>query len=242
LQQVKEPPLSYTMQKHEPALSPRAPQALCESSRRDPAHGHPETINMNALKLLQNDHQSVATLFARFERAPAGQREAIAARICAELSVHATLEEDLLYPSARDHLGDAKLKLVDHADIEHATLKALVRQIEQSDSSTRLYTALVHVLSEYVKHHVEEEEGEMFPALRKSRLDLDALGRQLAERRQELVAGGALPDTDDDADEEAEEQDVDGVADDGDESMEDGSDRVLTDDSRRNRQRDRNPA
>lgn len=197
---------------------------------------------MNALKLLQTDHQSVAKLFARFERAHAGQREAIAARICAELTVHATLEEELLYPSARDHLGDEKLKLVDHADLEHATLKALVRQIEQSDSSTRLYTALVHVLSEYVKHHVEEEEGEMFPALRKSKLDLDALGRQLADRKQELVAGGALPATDDDADEDEEEQDVDEDEDDGDESIEDDSEQDLTDDRRDKRRRNRNLA
>jgi hemerythrin superfamily protein len=197
---------------------------------------------MNALELLKTDHQSVSRLFARFERADVGQREAIVARICAELTVHATIEEELLYPSARDHLSDAKLKLVDHADIEHATLKALVRQIEQSDSSTRLYSALVHVLSEYVKHHVEEEEAEMFPALRKSKLDLDALGHKLADRKQELVAGGALPATDDDADEDEDESGVDDLADDNDESIDDDTERDHTDDRRHNRRHNRNPA
>jgi hemerythrin superfamily protein len=178
-----------------------------------------EALNMNALKLLQNDHRNVARLFARFERCRPGEREAVAARICAELTVHATIEEELLYPAAAEHLSDAKSKLVDHAHVEHATLKGLIHQIVQSDSSTRLYPALVKVLGEYVKHHVKEEEGEMFPALRKSDLDLDALGRELAVRKRELVAGGALPDIDDDADDEEDEEYVDDLADEDEDSV-----------------------
>jgi hemerythrin superfamily protein len=169
-----------------------------------------ESLSMNALKQLRTDHRNVAKLFERFERCRPGEREAVAARICAELTVHATLEEELLYPAADDHLSDAKSKLIGHAHVEHATLKGLIHQIEQSDYSTRLYPALVRVLGEYVKHHVKEEEGEMFPALRKSGLDIDALGREIADRKKELVAGGALPTIDDDGDEEEDVEDLAG--------------------------------
>ncbi len=196
---------------------------------------------MNALKLLKNDHRKVSGLFARFERAESREREAIAARICAELTVHATIEEELLYPVAREHLTDAKQKLVDHADIEHATLKGLIQQVGQTDSSSRLYPALVKVLGEYVKHHVEEEEGQMFPALSKSEVDLDALGRELAARKQELVAGGALPDAEDDesGDEEEDEDDVD----DRDEELaDDESSRDIGVDRADTRRRKRDPA
>ena len=200
---------------------------------------------MNALKLLKNDHRKVAGLFARFERAESREHEAIAARICAELTVHATIEEELLYPVAREHLTDAKQKLVDHADIEHATLKGLIHQIGQSDSSSRLYPALVKVLGEYVKHHVEEEEGQMFPALGKSEVDLDALGRELAARKQELLAEGALPAADDDDDESEDEEEAEYEEEDDDSDEEVTGDEAWRnpgDDHADTRRRKRNPA
>ncbi|HVS75608.1 MAG TPA: hemerythrin domain-containing protein [Steroidobacteraceae bacterium] len=153
-----------------------------------------------ALKLLQQDHRAVAQSLEEFESAEREEKQAIARRICRMLTVHSQIEEELLYPAARDVLRAEDAHLVAEARVEHASLKDLIGQIEDREQMDEQYEAKVRVLGEYVKHHVGEEESELFPRLERSSLDLEALGERLEERKRELsgeqaqgVAEGAQP-------------------------------------------------
>jgi hemerythrin superfamily protein len=141
----------------------------------------------DAIALLKADHREVDELMERFEKARGDRKEGIARQICLALTVHAQIEEELLYPRAREALGDEASDLVDEADVEHTTIKRLVVEVESSSPADALYEAKVKVIGEYVKHHVREEEKELFPMLRGSGIDLKALGEQLAERKAMLM-------------------------------------------------------
>jgi hemerythrin superfamily protein len=145
----------------------------------------------DAITLLIADHKEVKQLFKEYDKlveAEAGDddRELLAQLICAMLTVHATAEEEIFYPAARSVLDEEDL--VDEATVEHASAKDLIAQLLQSSPDDSLYDAKVKVLGEYVDHHVKEEEGELFPKLRKSDLDLVALGEQLGARKEELTS------------------------------------------------------
>ena len=143
----------------------------------------------DAIALLQQDHRAVEALFEEFENTQKkADKAALAAKICLELRVHTQIEEELLYPPAHRKLEH---DLVDEAIVEHASAKDLIRQIEAMDPAEHLYDAKVKVLSEYIKHHVKEEETEMFPKLRGRGLNLHALAEQLFKRKAELIRGYA---------------------------------------------------
>ncbi|MET0985783.1 MAG: hemerythrin domain-containing protein, partial [Steroidobacteraceae bacterium] len=139
----------------------------------------------DAVTLLKQDHRQVAGLIDQVEDAEGTELEDIAERMCALLTVHAQIEEELLYPAVREALDDTDL--VAEAAVEHGTAKDLIAKIEGMSSEDEEYKATVTVLGEYVKHHVKEEEGEMFPQLKKTDLDLEALGEGLAARKRELM-------------------------------------------------------
>ncbi len=143
---------------------------------------------MNALQLLKADHQEVAALFQEFETADSGDKAAIAEQVCQKLTVHAQIEEEIFYPAAREALQEEGGDLIDEATVEHASVKDLVEQIDASDPNDDLFDAKVKVLGEYVTHHVKEEEGELFPRLEKTDLDVDALGKELSDRKAELMS------------------------------------------------------
>ena len=141
----------------------------------------------DATQLLRADHRKVQDLFDRFDKARDDNRKAeLAKEICSELKVHTRIEEEIFYPAARDALKDQDL--IDEAEVEHASAKDLIAQIEQAQPGDELFDAKVTVLGEYIKHHVKEEHTELFPKLKKTSLDLKALGRQLAERKEALMA------------------------------------------------------
>ncbi len=94
--------------------------------------------------------------------------------------MHAQIEEEIFYPATREVLEDEDEEMVDEAEVEHAGIKSLVEQLKEMAPDDELYDAKVKVLSEYVKHHVKEEETEYFPEVKKTDLDLEALGGQLA--------------------------------------------------------------
>ena len=146
----------------------------------------------NAIDLLKNDHRTVEDLFKQYEDIKDGTddaaKEELVARICDALTIHAQIEEQVFYPAARRVLQEQGQELLNEAAVEHQTQKDIVGRLEMAPTSDPLYDAGVQVLSEYVKHHVREEENELFPKVRQTNLDLDALGRQLAERQQELEA------------------------------------------------------
>jgi hemerythrin superfamily protein len=144
----------------------------------------------DAIKLLKADHAEVEELFAQYEKqkkkSGSGKPELID-KICTALTVHAQIEEEIFYPAARNALEEDGEELLDEAEVEHASIKSLVEQLDVMSWDDELCDAKVKVLSEYVKHHVKEEEGQMFPKVKKADLDLDALGMELAERKAELM-------------------------------------------------------
>jgi hemerythrin superfamily protein len=145
----------------------------------------------DAVELLMQDHRQVKDLFKDYEKLAKDEdsaeedKEALAAQICALLTVHTTLEEEIFYPAAREALEEQDL--LDEAAVEHASAKDLIGQIETMGPADELYDAKVTVLGEYVNHHVQEEEKEMFPRCKKAKMPLDELGEQLQARKQELM-------------------------------------------------------
>ena len=157
-------------------------------------HGHaaPLEAHQDALQLLMAEHREVKAMFDLYQKLAeaAGhgdERMLLASQICVALTIHAQLEEEIVYPAAREVLTHDE-DIVDEAYVEHAGAKTLIAQIKTMTSDQPLYDAKVKVLSEYIAHHVREEETEFFPRLRKTALDLDAMGEQLAARKKQLMA------------------------------------------------------
>ena len=140
-----------------------------------------------ATALLRADHKAVSALFEQYESAKSpSKKKALVAQICTELTVHAQIEEEIFYPQVKAALQDKEL--IPEATVEHATLKDLIAQLEEGEPGDELYDAKVKVLSEYVNHHVKEEQNEIFPKVKASNLDLQAIGEQLLQRKEELLA------------------------------------------------------
>lgn len=155
-------------------------------SRKRSAAGKPR----DALALLRADHQMVQELFDKFEKTRSEDRKGtLAEQICNELTVHAQIEEEIFYPAVREAIREEDL--VDEATVEHQSAKDLIAQIQGSKPGAELYDSKVKVLGEYIRHHVKEEQNEMFPQVRKTKLDLGELGERLQARKQELIQGGS---------------------------------------------------
>jgi hemerythrin superfamily protein len=141
----------------------------------------------DAIALLRADHRTVSGLFADYEKTDSRKKKkALVAEICTELSVHAQIEEEIFYPAVKAALKDTRL--VPEATVEHASVKDLIAQIEGVEPHGEVYDAKVKVLSEYVKHHVKEEQNEMFPKAKATSLDLVELGARMAARKADLLA------------------------------------------------------
>src|SRR5687768_11305091 len=141
----------------------------------------------DATALLRADHKAVNELLDQYESLRSStKKKALLTQICMELTVHAQIEEEIFYPSIQQVLKDKGL--IPEAIVEHQTLKALIAQIEGVEPDGEMFDAKVKVLSEYVRHHVKEEQNEIFPMVKESKLDLVAMGEQLLERKEELLA------------------------------------------------------
>ena len=145
----------------------------------------------NALTLLKEDHRRVEELFKQYEsqkeEGSGAEKTKTAQLICVALTVHATIEEEIFYPAVRRALDEDGKEVVDEAAVEHQSLKDIIERLESAPPKDPLYDAAVKVLEEYVKHHVKEEEGELFSKLRFSDLDLEELGKQLFARKAQLL-------------------------------------------------------
>ncbi|CAH1070368.1 hemerythrin domain-containing protein [Candidatus Nitrotoga sp. 1052] len=139
----------------------------------------------DAIALLRADHKLVSTLFAEYEKARStSKKKMLVSQICTELSVHAQVEEEIFYPAVKKALKDKEL--IPEAIVEHATLKELIGQIEGIEPDGEMFDAKIKVLSEYVKHHVKEEQNEIFPQAKSTELDMVALGTRITARKEEL--------------------------------------------------------
>ncbi|MBC7993543.1 MAG: hemerythrin domain-containing protein [Rhizobacter sp.] len=142
---------------------------------------------IEATALLRADHKHVSELFAEYEATDSvAKKKRLVAEICTELTVHAQVEEEIFYPAVKKALKDKEL--VPEATVEHDSVKALIAQVEGVEPDGEMFDAKIKVLSEFVKHHVKEEQGEMFPKAKNSSLDLKALGAAMAARKAELLA------------------------------------------------------
>jgi len=147
------------------------------------------TQSQDAIALLKEDHRTVEKLFEQFEKASGdGRKEKLAQQICLELSVHAAIEEEIFYPACE---GKVEEDLLKESYVEHDAAKVLIAQIVAgAGSGDEFFDAKVKVLQEEIEHHVKEEEKRLeglFSQARKADLDMDALGEQLAARKQELT-------------------------------------------------------
>jgi hemerythrin superfamily protein len=147
-----------------------------------------EAASTSALELLQQDHREVEELFDAFDELQEDddRKAEVAGKICMALKVHAQIEEEIFYPQARKATKDNDL--IDEAAVEHATVKKLIGETEAMEVGEELYDAKVRVLAEMVKHHIREEEEELFPELESAKMDIDAVGKELAERKEALMA------------------------------------------------------
>ena len=143
----------------------------------------------NAITLLKADHKAVEKLFKQFEKMKSDEdaqdeKTELVAQICKELTIHTQIEEEILYPMVRAAIDDGDL--MDEAQVEHASAKDFIEQLQSMQPDDECYDAKVTVLGEYVMHHVKEEEEEMFPKAKKADLDLKDIGERLALRKEEL--------------------------------------------------------
>lgn len=142
----------------------------------------------NAFDLLEQDHREVENWLDEYDELEDDDRRKgeLSKEICLALKVHAQIEEEIFYPAARDATGDDDL--IDEAVVEHATVKNLIAEIEKMKPGQELFDAKIRVLGEMVKQHIREEEDELFPELQSAKMDLDAVGKELTERKEELMA------------------------------------------------------
>jgi hypothetical protein len=141
----------------------------------------------DAVALLKADHRKVEDLFEQFEKSTRSDQKArLAKEICTELTIHASIEEEIFYPACKGEVEDDKM---DEAYVEHDGAKVLIAEIEAAEPTADFYDAKVKVLSELIKHHVKEEEAPsdgVFAQAKAAGVDLDELGQRLAARKEEL--------------------------------------------------------
>jgi hemerythrin-like domain-containing protein len=152
----------------------------------------PNARQKDACDLLDADHKAVKKMFAEFEElteARGNTREKkrqLADKICRELTVHTQIEEEIFYPAVRKAINDELM--MEEAEVEHASARDLIAQIQEMEPGDAIYDAKVLVLGEYVDHHVKEERTEMFPKARASKVDLVKMRDVLQSRKEELMA------------------------------------------------------
>jgi hypothetical protein len=141
----------------------------------------------DAVELLKADHRQVEEWFEEFEDSEdVSEKAELAEKICSALKVHAEIEEEIFYPAFLEATQETDLH--HEAEVEHKGAKRLIADIEEGGPEDEYFDANVKVLSEMIKHHVKEEEqaGGMFAKAKKAGMDLEALGAELLERKQEL--------------------------------------------------------
>jgi hemerythrin superfamily protein len=146
----------------------------------------------NAIAMLKDDHEKVQALFEQYKAAghrAHRKKQSIAEEVFAELAVHTTLEEELFYPAMKRKTDQDGKDLVAEAVEEHHVVTTLMDELKDLDPADERYDAKFKVLMENVAHHIEEEEGEMFPEAEDVLgARLEQIGHQMQERKQQLTA------------------------------------------------------
>lgn len=151
----------------------------------------------DACDLLDEDHALVDSMFDEYQKLvddkpsdAKARKQQLADDICEALKIHTTIEEEIFYPALKGKLGEPLV--LNEALVEHDGAKDLIAKIQGSDAADPLLDARIKVLGEYVRHHVKEEQHEMFPKARAAKgADLVALRKKLEQRKAELMAAYA---------------------------------------------------
>jgi hemerythrin superfamily protein len=166
-------------------------------SKKTKAKSKSSNASQDAIAMLKADHRKVEGLFKKAEKASGSAKEKLVEQICNELIIHTMLEEEIFYPACRE--DDVEEDTMDEAQVEHDGAKVLINDLMEADAKSEMYDAKVKVLSEYIKHHVKEEEkprSGVFAEAKRKGVDLNGLGEQLMSRKEELMQqaeDGSLP-------------------------------------------------
>ncbi len=164
------------------------PSKGSSKTSRTSSRASSKSSSQDALHILAEDHKKALKLFEEFENLKNDPdeeaKQLLVETACAELTIHAQVEEEVFYPAAREAIDD--MDLLDEAEVEHASAKQLITELAAMEPGDDLYDAKFTVLGEYVKHHIHEEEKELFPKLKKAEIDLDELGIEIHQRKLEL--------------------------------------------------------
>jgi len=146
------------------------------------------TKTPTVLKMLKEDHKKVKGIFDEFEEASDKRRKAkLVLEGVQELEVHAALEEELVYPALRKEMEEEE-ELMDEALEEHHVVHVLIGELKEMSPEDERYFAKFTVLAENVRHHIKEEEGEMFPQAADAEIDWEELQQSVEQRKAELTA------------------------------------------------------
>ena len=159
------------------------------SEKSTPSSGQ-SAQQTDAISMLLEDHKKVLTLFDEFkkmckdENADDNAKQDLVDTACNELTLHTQLEQDLVYPALRDSLGEGLL--IEQALVEHQSATQLINELQMMQAGDELYDAKFLVLSEYVRHHINEEQDRIFPQAKDANLDLMAMGEKIRQRKLAL--------------------------------------------------------
>ncbi len=175
-------PRSATASRSQATRSSASPTRSARSSRS----------RKDAFALLQEDHKRVQKMFKQFGKMDHEDTEAmqeLVTTVCQELEVHAMIEEEIFYPALREAVEENQMEMLEEAWVEHDTAKQLIAALSELQPDDPKYAATFTVLGEYVNHHIEEEESEIFKQARKAKLDTQTLGEEMKARKEELMDG-----------------------------------------------------
>jgi hemerythrin superfamily protein len=183
---------------------PRNTSSKSSSKTTSKTTHHRHASEQDALELLKEDHHRVTQMFDEFEKMKDDEddeaMQLLVELACAELTVHARIEEEIFYPAVRETLEETDL--LDEAEVEHACAKQLITELSAMQPGDDLYEAKFTVLGEYMKHHIQEEEKELFPKVKKAKMDLDTLGDELRQRKMDLREELGIVEDDEEEEEE----------------------------------------
>jgi len=142
----------------------------------------------HAIAILKKDHDKVKGLFDEFEKAERqASKKKIMEEALTELKIHAIIEEEIFYPAVRAHVGG---KVMNEADEEHHVAKVLIAELDHATDRNDHLDAKFTVLAESVRHHIKEEEDDMLPKAKEVKIDFEALGQRMLERKKRLLSDG----------------------------------------------------
>jgi iron-sulfur cluster repair protein YtfE (RIC family) len=155
---------------------------------------NPSNRSTDAITLLTHDHHKAQDIFKKFDKVKDSispqEKLQLVKEVCADLLIHMEIEEAIFYPAVRPEVKDDDM--MNEAKVEHSGAKNLIRQLGELKPDDPMFDAKVTVLGEQIEHHVKEEEEEMFPKVKKTKIDLYALGEQLYAAKAKMRSDHGL--------------------------------------------------